>query len=313
MAGYHGAPFADRQGHTWGPDAYYTGGVSIPISPGRFIEAQPDPHFLKSLRTGQFRYDIPLRQGAHELHLYFAETEYGDGNRLGGGEGNRTFNVFINGARQLTLLDPIAEAGAPNRLHERVFKDITPANDGKLHLTFEPASAPAILNAIEILPSQAGRIHPVRIVTQDNPVVDSDGRLWAADEYVSGGTLVVRRNVVANPLEKALYQGERYGNFSYRIPLAPGKYRLTLHFAETWFGTSESGLPALDGRVFNVFANGTALLRDYQIVKDTGGPYRTVEKVFENLEPNAQGTLLLEFVPVKNYAEVNAIEVVQTE
>jgi hypothetical protein len=36
-------------------------------------------------------------------------------------------------------------------------------------------------------------------------------------------------------------------------------------------------------------------------------------KVFRDLEPNAQGTLLLEFVPVKNYAEVNAIEIVETD
>jgi hypothetical protein len=34
---------------------------------------------------------------------------------------------------------------------------------------------------------------------------------------------------------------------------------------------------------------------------------------FNDLEPNAQGILLLEFVPVKNYAEVNAVEVVETE
>jgi hypothetical protein len=38
-----------------------------------------------------------------------------------------------------------------------------------------------------------------------------------------------------------------------------------------------------------------------------------VVKVLDNLEPNAQGALWLEFVPVENYAEVNAIEIEQTE
>jgi Malectin domain len=112
--------------------------------------------------------------------------------------------------------------------------------------------------------------------------------------------------------KEALYQGERYGNFSYRIPLAPGKYRLTLHFAETWFGVN-SPEPALGSRIFNVFANGVALLRDFQVARDAGGPNRSLEKVFQNLEPNAQGMLVLDFVPIRNYAEVNAIEVVQTE
>ena len=38
---------------------------------------------------------------------------------------------------------------------------------------------------------------------------------------------------------------------------------------------------------------------------------RSLVKTFENLEPNAQGILRLEFVPITNYAEVNAIEVVE--
>jgi hypothetical protein len=312
LSGYHGPPFVDGQGHTWGADAYFTGGLSEAIPTGHFIEGQPDPHLLKTHRSGQFQYDIPLRQGSHELHLYFAETDYGQGNPLGGGEASRIFGVSVNGVPTLTTFDPLADAGSPNRLHQRVLKDIVPAADGKLHIRFDPGTAPAFLNAIEILHSLPGRIHPVRIVMQNSPVTDSDGHLWAADEYFCGGVQAFRRNIVANPREKAIYQGERYGNFSYHIPLAAGEYRLTLHFAETWFGTPESRQPALDSRIFNVFANGVSLLRDYQIVKDAGGPNRSVERVFDRLVPNAQGELLLEFIPVRNYAELNAIEVVES-
>jgi len=35
-----------------------------------------------------------------------------------------------------------------------------------------------------------------------------------------------------------------------------------------------------------------------------------LDKTFHGLTPNAQGMLVLNFVPVENYAEVNAIEVV---
>jgi hypothetical protein len=311
LTGYHGPPFTDRQGHTWSADAYFTGGRSLPIPPQRLIEGQPDPHLLNATRAGQFRYDIPVRPGSYELRLSFAETEFGPGNPGGGGDSTRIFQVSVNGAVVLNAMDPLAEAGAPNRLHVRVFKNVAPAADGKLHLRFDRLTGDAILNAIELLPSPPGRIHPVRIVAQNSPVMDSDGRLWAADEYSLGGTLVFRRNQVANPVEEDLYQGEHFGNFSYHIPLAPGKYRLTLHFAETWFGMPESRQPALNSRVFNVFANGTALLRDFQIAKEAGGPNRSLVKVFENLEPSAQGILRLEFVPVRNYAEVNAIEVVE--
>ncbi len=310
LAGYHGPPFLDGQGHTWVPDAYYKGGVSSLIPPERLANAQADAQFLKAQRSGQFEYDIPLRQTTYEVHLYLMETEYGRGNPKGV-DAPRAFQLSVNGELRFRLLDPLTAAGAPNRLYERVLKDVRPQADGRLHLNFAPFTGPAFLNAIALLPSPPGRIHPIRIVAQTSPVTDSDGRLWAADEYFVGGNAVCRKSVVGGS-QAALYQGERFGNFSYRIPVAPGKYRLTLHFAETWFGTPNSREPALDSRIFNVFANGVALLRDYQIVKDAGESNRGVQKVFENLEPNAQGLLEIEFTPVENYAEVNAIEVVET-
>jgi hypothetical protein len=312
LAGYHGSPFIDRQGHTWNPDAYYRGGASSVIQRGDLVEGGPDPHLLKGRRAGRFSYDIPLRPGTYELHLYFAETEFGQGNPGGGGDSTRIFQVFINGNVRLDGFDPLGEAGRPNRLLDRVFKDISPDSDGKLHLRFEPGNEAAFLNAIELVPSAPRRMNPIRIAAQSGPIMDSEGRLWAADEYFSGGITAARQNAIANPSERALYQGERFGNFSYRIPVAPGKYRLTLHFAETYFGTFAFQDDPLNRRIFNVFANGTALLRDFEVVKQAGGPNRGLQKVFENLEPNAQGMLLLEFIPVKNYAEINAIEVVET-
>lgn len=96
-------------------------------------------------------------------------------------------------------------------------------------------------------------------------------------------------------------------------PLPIDRYRLTLHFAETWFGTAESSYADVNSRDFDVYANGVSLLRNYRVAKDAGGADRSVRKVFENVEPNAQGILLLNFVPVQNYAEVNAIEVVETD
>lgn len=310
LAGYHGQPFLDRQGHTWAPDAFYAGGTSSSIPPERLAAVQSDAQFIKAERSGQFQYDIPLRQTTYEVHLYLLETEYLRGSPKGL-DGTRAFQLSVNGEVKFKLMDPLTAAGAPNRLYERVLKDVRPQADGRLRLGFAPFTGPAFLNAIAILPSPPGRIHPIRIVAQNSPVTDSDGRLWAADEYFAGGNAVCRKSVVGNS-QDALYQGERYGNFSYRIPVAPGKYRLTLHFAETWFGTPDSHQPALDSRIFNVFANGVALLRDYQIIKDAGESNRGVQKVFENLQPDAQGLLVIEFAPVENYAEVNAIEVVET-
>ena len=318
LTGYHGAPFTDQQGHSWSPDAYFTGGFSASIPGEHLIQGEPEPNLLRSQRSGKFRYDIPLTKGTHELRLYFAETEFGPGNRGGGGETARMFHIQINGVDAVPWIDPIAEAGGANRMLVRVFKDVTPAADGKLHLAFASLTIPALvgrpafLNALEILQSKPGFIHPIRIVTQDQPFTDVDGRTWSSDEYFFGGSLAYRSEPVVNARDKALYRGERYGNFSYHIPLAKGKFRLTLHFAETWFGTPESNEPALGSRRFSVFANGSALLQNFEIAKE-GGVNHEVIKVFENLEPGPYGALWVEFVPLENYAEVNAIEVEQTE
>jgi hypothetical protein len=215
----------------------------------------------------------------------------------------------------LDLFDVAAEAGAQNRLLERVYKDVRPGNDGRIHVSFEGISDQGFLSAAEILASAPGRTRPVRVVASETSVVDADGQLWSADQYSIGGRLVKRTDGAVESHSQQLYEGERYGNFSYHIPLAPGKYRVRLFFAETWFGSKLPYAPSelIGARVFNVFANGVALLRDFDIAREAQGSKKGIEETFENLEPNAQGKIVLEFVPVRNYAEVNAIEVTQMQ
>lgn len=59
-----------------------------------------------------------------------------------------------------------------------------------------------------------------------------------------------------------------------------------------------------------VGVHSTALLRNFDIFKEAGGEDRPIRKVFHSLQPNAQGKLVFSFVPVRNYACINAIEVV---
>ncbi len=71
LAGYHGAPFTDRQGRIWQSDRYFDGGLSVPLPDDAGIAGLPDPKFAKSRREGTFRYAIPARQGTYEVHLHF--------------------------------------------------------------------------------------------------------------------------------------------------------------------------------------------------------------------------------------------------
>jgi len=309
LAGYHGLPYTDRQGRIWQPDTYFDGGVSVAIPEEEQVYGLPDPKFAKSRREGTFRYAIPARQGAYEVHLHFIGTSHGDPSDPAS---LASFRVSVNNHAVLDEFDPISEAGGCDRLHSRVIRDVSPAKDGKIHLAFEQISTKAFVNAVEVLSSEPGRVRPVRIVAAKSSVVDPDGSVWEADEHAVGGVLVQRNDSIQDARLKMLFAGEHYGNFSYHIPVPPGRYRVRLYFAETFFG---SKLPyaagAAGARLFNVFGNGVALLRDFDVAKDAGGPNRATVKTFENIEPNAQGNIVLEFVPLRNYAEVNAIEVAQ--
>ena len=106
-----------------------------------------------------------------------------------------------------------------------------------------------------------------------------------------------------------LYTRERYGNFSYAIPVGEGSYAVTLHFAEKFWGLENPGGGGAGDRIFDVLCNGVALLRNLDIYKEAGGN-RPLLKTFHGLQSNAQGKLTVSFVPVRNYASVYAIEVI---
>jgi hypothetical protein len=318
LSGYSKNQYIDHAGEVWGPDRYFSGGTALGGTP-QFIDRTMDPALYQNCRYGDFAYDIPLKRGVYELRLYFAETVYGPGSLVGGGESSRIFNVLLNDKPILIEFDPTADAGASHTADVRVFRDVTPAPDGQLHLRFsryEGAGSPQdqpILNALEIVPGTPGRMRPVRIVAQNNSYTDRNGRVWLPDVYASQGRLVLHNRAVAQTADPGLYYGERFGHFSYAIPVASGKYTLTLHFAETYFGPQNPGGGGATSRLFDVYCNGVRILRGLDIFKEAGGADRALVKTFHNLEPSPQGKLLLTFMPVKNYAFVNAIEVSSEE
>ena len=322
LAGYLKDSYIDRAGNIWQGDRYFTGGSAL-AQPRRFIARTADPGIYQTLRSGEFSYDIPLKPGTYELRLYFAETHYGPDTLSGGGETSRLFDVFLNGRALLRLFDIIKDAGGNDVADVRVFKDVGPAEDGKLHLRFAPLIDSPLLNALEVLPAPPGEMNPIRIVAQQNSYTDHAGQVWAPDQYARGGQFAthIHRTPVTDTADPDLYVGERFGNFDYVIPVAPGKYTVTLHFAETYWGLENqrpgAALPDYSGspeggvgsRVFSVYFNGVTLLRNFDIFKEAGGPGRALDKAFHGLEPDAQGKLTLRFVPVTDYACVNGIEV----
>src|SRR5712692_3576607 len=142
-------PFTDGFGRVWEADRYFTGGTVVK-TPDRQIRGTREPRLYQARRQGSFTYDIPLDAGTFELRLHFAEVHYGEFGLAGfGGEATRAFGVVINGKTVIGRLDVIGEAGA-STAHVKVFKDVSPDADGKLHMTFVQRVAVPFLNAIEI-------------------------------------------------------------------------------------------------------------------------------------------------------------------
>jgi hypothetical protein len=82
-----------------------------------------------------------------------------------------------------------------------------------------------------------------------------------------------------------------------------------MKFCESWFGPERPAGGGVGKRVFDVSLNGRILLSNFDVFKE-GGRLKALDKTFKGVEPNAQGKLVLTFAPVRNYAMVNAIEVV---
>ena len=307
--------FVDHAGKLWSSDADFTGGVAVKSKPQHIWRTQ-EQSFYRSSRQGTFSYDIPLAQGIYELRLHFAETVFGP--ESSGGEGSRIMHVSANGRTLLAGFDVVADAGASGTADIKVFPGVMPAADGKLHLEFSGENGqPAILSAIEILPGIRGRMRPVRVLARETPYYSNDSHWWSPDNYFLGGQLASYAAPVSGTDDPEMFETERWGNFSYAIPFPPGTYSLALYFAVRHGDWNDPLTGAVRERppvahVFNVFCNGKVLLNEFDLGKEAGATDVVVRR-FTGLQPNAQGKLLLSFVPVRGYATVTGIEVLPQE
>lgn len=322
-AGHAGAPYVDVWGNRWGADRYFQGGVVQP-GPKHFFPPVADEGLLKTIREAVsvdpmvpqqdrgFQYNIPLSPGVYELRLYFADPiRMPENGRNEDGQNRRHFSVDANGKVILDSFDAIADGGA-SAVDVRVFKDIRPAADGKLHLSFHSDwGERSFVSAIELTPGIPGKLKPIRIAIRHSDFVDESGTPWSGDRYFVGGR-TWSYHPQNGPRASAIYQEERHGNFSYAIPVTPGSYTVRLHFMDTYFSPliAAATCHGVGCRVFDVTCNGVLLLQDFDIVQAAGGAFKPAVREFHGLHPNGQGKLLLTFSSKINYAEVRAIEVI---
>ena len=192
----------------------------------------------------------------------------------------------------------------------RLFRDVSPAADGMVHLTFQKIDNQPFINAIEITPGIPGELSPIRLVAQTRAYTDPQGRLWQPDRLAVGGTLVTRSAEIAGATDPQLFVGERFGNLTYTIPVTPGKYAVSLYMAERRLGPGQPGGGlGVGGRVYDILCNGIALEQDFDLYARAGGTHRALVRTYHGIEPNHQGNIVLSLTPIRNFPAVDALEI----
>src|SRR5207248_179226 len=220
-AGHTGAPYVDTWGRRWEADHYFEGGVPQP-GPRHFFPPVADEGLFRTMREAiaasmavpqsqrQFRYDIPARPGVYEMRLYFADPlRQPDVDQKEGAENTRHFHVILNGHPLLVDFDPIGDAGSA-AVEVRVFRDVYPASDGRLHLEFLSSwGKPAFVSALELTPGTPGKLKPIRISAHRSDFADGDGSRWIGDNYFVGVRTALVGNTGPGPQVRGLYSAER--------------------------------------------------------------------------------------------------------
>ena len=285
-------------------DNYYLGGASNTATVTDTIDtsAVSNPAsqaVYQSERYGNFSYVFPgLQAGAaYTARLHFVETYWTS-------SGQRVFNVSLNGSPLLSNFDIIAATGAKDKAIVKQFTATADSN-GQITIQFSSVVDYAKVDGIEIIPTGGGGSPSGVNINCGGGATGS----YVADEDFSGGTTATTGNSidtsdVSNPAPQAVYQTERYGNFTYTINGLYGQRELCSHVRVRRVSTATKA----GQRVFNVSLNGAQVLTNFDIYANVGAN-KAIAKSF-NTTANSSGAITIQFTSVVDNAKCSGIQMI---
>ena len=179
-------------------------------------------------------------------------------------------------------------------------------SEGAFAHATQGSSPIAALNTGHLQPGSSSS--PIRLLAgySGPPRTDSEGKVWNADQYVSGGGSWQRApGFIARTSDPFLFEHSRTGDFSYSIPLKPGLYELHLFFS--------TPVRANESTSFNVAISGEDKLQGFDISVDALGENIADERIFRDVAPEKDGFLRIAFSGGTGPPSLNAIEILPGE
>lgn len=288
-----GGPYLYRGLEVWLPDTRFSGGNTysnrVPIS------NTENDSLYQTERNGDFSYEIPVpRPGQYTLELHFSEIFWDR-------SGQRLFDLIVENDLFRTNIDLVKDIGLKKANVVRI--ENLEVKDGNLSLELISRKDRAKISGIALF-KQAQIEAPADIrINAGGEALYYRGEEWLSDRYYQGGKTYLDDSKTIGATSRAdLYRSERYGTFSYRIPVPKaGQYRLELHFAEIFWEEEEK-------RVFDILIeNGQSEMEDLDLIQLIGEPDKAYTKHVAGIEV-LDGVLDLEFIPRVNEAKLSGIQ-----
>ncbi|MEP6754257.1 MAG: glycoside hydrolase family 44 protein [Chthonomonadales bacterium] len=178
----------------------------------------------------------------------------------------QTYTVY----RSLTAGGPYLPVGAGVTQPDYVDTNLDPG----IHYYYTISASNGFGESAKSAEVTAIPIYSMRINCGGGRYVGSDGSVWMPDSLFDKGYNWGFANYgIADTGDPGRYWTARDGtSYSYHLPVQSGLYNLKLHFMDDTTGTGQ--------RKFNVTANGSPLLTNFDIFADAGGNYRADVKSF---------------------------------
>lgn len=129
----------------------------------------------------------------------------------------------------------------------------------------------------------------------------SNGITYDADKNFSKGNVYKSAKSIGNTSDDLLYQSERYGTFSYAVPLVNGTYEITFKMSELYHNASSR-------RQFDVLAENSVIISNLDIFNLAGS--NTAYDIVKTVSVN-DGILNLNFKTDIDQAKVSAFHIIK--